>query len=610
MHYDLTQELPTELTETLLLLTPIVDFILKSGLVVGIAFFICRVFGQKLHAGYRHLIFLSAFVIIFLIPLLSLNSQSTFSTSPSSSAPASSYEVITLEFLTPDSRMTGEENEANTGGSTESKEISWQDTLLFAYAFICFGLVLRILKASLQAIRISNNAITCTELDRIALVNKLRLQLNISRQILIKQSNEISAPVSFGLFNPVIIFPACAEDWPERAFEVALIHELCHISRLDWLINSAGYLYCAICWFNPFAWILLSRIETEAECACDLAVTQQGIDKRDYAEDLVFITRSCKAASENLLMQNMLSVATLKSRIAVLLKTQSASTGDSVSMRLALLSVSVVCLITLGAGKVLYAIPVHALPFGDQFTRGPILPALAIRPRIGNGSAAESESNPQLASPNEWYEDLAPLQVPATITYEEQRFQSGQSVAAAVSAQAVTSLSLQFHNVALTIKLPEVRSHSESLRPTPNSGIAAQTHKLITDTRLTDLPGLSRSVIQNEIKSVLFEYYRVFNSNQDDKSLHIVCGEHRPTGSFIPRGYCEPRFVTDARSEDFYNSVRALEHKRRFLNSPVAIQSATHAKFNELTSEINKTLNNNSYFRELHDYLAALRSAI
>ena len=110
----------------------------------------------------------------------------------------------------------------------------------------------------------------------------------------VRLSNAVTVPMVWGLFRPVILLPANATEWePERQHAV-LLHELAHIQRQDWLIQTIAQITCAVYWFNPFVWLAARQLRVEAERACDDHVLNAGYQSTDYAQYLLDIVRNIK----------------------------------------------------------------------------------------------------------------------------------------------------------------------------------------------------------------------------------------------------------------------------------------------------------------------------
>ena len=115
------------------------------------------------------------------------------------------------------------------------------------------------------------------------------------RSVSVRLSDAVTVPMVWGLFRPVILLPADAEDWQPERRRAVLLHELAHIQRQDWLIQTIAQITCTVYWFNPLVWFAARRMRAEAERACDDNVLNAGYQSTDYAQHLLDIVRNIKA---------------------------------------------------------------------------------------------------------------------------------------------------------------------------------------------------------------------------------------------------------------------------------------------------------------------------
>ena len=111
----------------------------------------------------------------------------------------------------------------------------------------------------------------------------------------VRQSDAVTVPMVWGLFRPVILLPADADEWAPERQRAVLLHELAHIQRQDWLMQIIAEIICAVYWFNPLVWFAARRMRTEVERACDDHVLNAGYQSTDYAQHLLDIVRNIKA---------------------------------------------------------------------------------------------------------------------------------------------------------------------------------------------------------------------------------------------------------------------------------------------------------------------------
>lgn len=101
----------------------------------------------------------------------------------------------------------------------------------------------------------------------------------------------IQAPLVWGWFRPVILFPSAMLDWAPDAKHFALLHELAHVNRRDNWTLLLTKLAQAVYWFHPLVWWLSARLSDEQELACDDRVLAAGVSAPAYAEMLIGVAR-------------------------------------------------------------------------------------------------------------------------------------------------------------------------------------------------------------------------------------------------------------------------------------------------------------------------------
>jgi TonB family protein len=129
--------------------------------------------------------------------------------------------------------------------------------------------------------------------------NYLRTVLELSRSHKLARSvrllqceTTVAMPLTWGVFRPVILLPAGAEQWSEERRLIVLSHELAHIARHDWLLQICAELARAFYWFHPLVWLAVTRVRQESELACDDAVLHSGVAPSDYASQLLDLART------------------------------------------------------------------------------------------------------------------------------------------------------------------------------------------------------------------------------------------------------------------------------------------------------------------------------
>ncbi len=106
------------------------------------------------------------------------------------------------------------------------------------------------------------------------------MKLRRQPRLLISADNH--APVTFGLWEPVVILPhAIVAALPSKEIRVILGHELAHHRRRDPWLWRLHVIVSALWWFNPVYWLLSRTVRSVREDCCDDMVVAAGIASRE-----------------------------------------------------------------------------------------------------------------------------------------------------------------------------------------------------------------------------------------------------------------------------------------------------------------------------------------
>jgi len=94
-------------------------------------------------------------------------------------------------------------------------------------------------------------------------------------------------PITCGAWRPVVLLPASLLSHPQAIQRAVLAHELIHVQRRDWIWVMGEELLCAMLWFHPGIWWVVSRVRRAREEVVDeLTVLATG-QRRVYLEALL-----------------------------------------------------------------------------------------------------------------------------------------------------------------------------------------------------------------------------------------------------------------------------------------------------------------------------------
>lgn len=146
------------------------------------------------------------------------------------------------------------------------------------------------------------------------------------RSVSIRQSDRISAPLTYGIVKPIILVPQTT-DWKDTTqLQYIFLHEYVHICRFDTVTKLISTFALCVHWFNPLVWIMYILYNRDMELACDESVVRLSgeTSKRDYSLMLI----SMEAKKSGLLpFCNNFSKNAVEERITAIMKIKKTTNG-------------------------------------------------------------------------------------------------------------------------------------------------------------------------------------------------------------------------------------------------------------------------------------------
>ena len=154
----------------------------------------------------------------------------------------------------------------------------------------------------------------------------------LRRGIELRQSDRISAPLTYGVLRPIILMPKTT-DWDDaETLNYVLAHEYVHIRRFDAAAKLILTLALCVHWFDPAVWMMYVLANRDIELSCDEAVIRRfrfGEGTRSaYAMALIRMeeTRSgFKAAAASAPLCSNFSKNAIEERITAIMKIKKTS---------------------------------------------------------------------------------------------------------------------------------------------------------------------------------------------------------------------------------------------------------------------------------------------
>jgi TonB family protein len=154
-----------------------------------------------------------------------------------------------------------------------------------------------------------------------ALLDRARREAGLARPIRLIAIPHALLLATWGSRHPRIVIPTCALLWSDARVRTVLAHEVAHIARHDWLLQTVAEGLRALLWWNPLAWLACRALRHDSELACDDAVLRAGVGPTAYADDLLQIARLVAPAARTAapVAMRMARTSTLERRIVAML---------------------------------------------------------------------------------------------------------------------------------------------------------------------------------------------------------------------------------------------------------------------------------------------------
>ena len=118
-------------------------------------------------------------------------------------------------------------------------------------------------------------------------VQSLAHRFGIDKPVRVFESALVRVPTVVGYLRPVILLPASVITGLAPAYlDAVLAHELAHVRRHDYLINTLQSLVETLLFYHPAVWWCSRRVRIEREHCCDDMVVEAGGNRVAYAAAL------------------------------------------------------------------------------------------------------------------------------------------------------------------------------------------------------------------------------------------------------------------------------------------------------------------------------------
>ena len=131
----------------------------------------------------------------------------------------------------------------------------------------------------------------------VRVLERLQRRLRVDRHVGLRLSVLVDVPCVIGWLRPIIFLPPVASlGLSPQQMEAVLAHELAHIKRYDFFVNSLQRIAEALLFYHPGAWWVSQQIRIEREHCCDDAAVAVCPDVAAYARALTTLEMGRRAS--------------------------------------------------------------------------------------------------------------------------------------------------------------------------------------------------------------------------------------------------------------------------------------------------------------------------
>jgi len=242
---------------------------------------------RRNRAAVRHVLLAAGFAAVLLVPIISVAAPAIRLVIPAAAASASSGSATTrAAYETIVASIAPLETGTDVAGTPQP--LPWPSWPVLAGGVWALGTTLFLLPvfaglAQLRSLRRSARPWPHGQAVAGTLAGGVP-----SGSVDVRLHDALPGPMTCGVLTPAIVLPFDAEQWSDEDLRRAIVHEMEHVRRGDWLSHCLARVACAIYWFHPLVWIAWRQLVLEAERACDDAVLHRA-EATAYADQLIVL---------------------------------------------------------------------------------------------------------------------------------------------------------------------------------------------------------------------------------------------------------------------------------------------------------------------------------
>jgi TonB family protein len=279
------------------LITPIMETIVKSSVILGFTFFVTLALRRQ-SSALRHTVWTMGLLCSLGLPLFNLVLPAWHVAPIHAVQP--SLSVIVSQSVAVESGETVVSSPAVVPSAPST--LAPERLLLLIWLIGALSVVFLLFREAVRLARVAFGATTVEQTSWRELARDVSHALALTRRVRLMRNPNASVLGTWGTLRPRVLLPRESESWSDERMRVVLGHELAHVKRNDWLIQIIAETARAIYWFNPLFWIACTELRRESEHACDDAAINLGgplgIDGPTYAGHVLDLARTLKHSGQ------------------------------------------------------------------------------------------------------------------------------------------------------------------------------------------------------------------------------------------------------------------------------------------------------------------------
>jgi beta-lactamase regulating signal transducer with metallopeptidase domain len=248
----------------------------QGALITVVTWIVLRRYGVRLRSQTRYALCCTALGLSVAVPVLTF---AAFISSPDRGAM-----MTPVSAVAPLAGVISPTSGASLVSRGAVLVLPW---VVLAWMIGVLARALWITRAWLAVRRLARSAAQPIDVMWVRVLEQLQRALRVDRHVGLRLSALVDVPCVIGWLRPIILLPpaACLGLSPQQ-MEAVLAHELAHIKRHDFLINSLQRIAEALLFYHPGAWWISGQIRVEREHCCDDAAVAVCPDVVAYARAL------------------------------------------------------------------------------------------------------------------------------------------------------------------------------------------------------------------------------------------------------------------------------------------------------------------------------------